>query len=187
MKKISIISSSIRDERASHRVALFFENYIRTNELAHVEILDLLDYNFPLFQERLKYQKNPEPKSMDFAEKINHADGVIIVTPEYNGGYPASLKNAIDLLTSEWVRKPVAIATVSSGSFGGNQVMLELQFVMWKIGALVSPYMFPVPKVKEHYMADGEPVDAEAINKRADHFVTELFHWINTCEIQPPR
>ena len=48
---------------------------------------------------------------LEFADKITKAVGVIIVTPEYNGGYPASLKNAIDLLYAERKRKPVALAT----------------------------------------------------------------------------
>ena len=92
MPHITIISSSIRTGRNSHRVALYFKNYLTENKLATVEILDLAAYNFPLFDERLRLQKNPSEGLLDFAEKIKAADGVIIVTPEYNGGYPASLK-----------------------------------------------------------------------------------------------
>ncbi|WP_371068370.1 NADPH-dependent FMN reductase, partial [Salmonella enterica] len=103
--------------RNSHRVALFFKNYIESNNLGSVEMLDLFEYQFPIFDERLKFQKNPSPSTIEFGEKIKAADGVIIVTPEYNGGYPASLKNVIDLLTDEWKRKPVAISTVSAGGF----------------------------------------------------------------------
>ncbi|MCJ7821057.1 MAG: NAD(P)H-dependent oxidoreductase, partial [Bacteroidales bacterium] len=127
MFKIVIISSSIRTGRASHRVALYLKSYSGEHGLADTEILDLDTYNFPLFDERLKYQKNPSLKALEYAEKIRAADGVIIVAPEYNGGYPASLKNAIDLLTVEWFKKPVAIATVSSGSFGGTQMVTSLQ------------------------------------------------------------
>ena len=93
MPHISIISSSVRNGRNSHRVALYFRNYLNDNKLATSEILDLFDYNFPLFEERLQYQVSPSDGAKDFADKINASDGVIIVTPEYNGGYPASIKN----------------------------------------------------------------------------------------------
>ena len=97
MPHISIISSSVRTGRNSHRVALYFKNYLESNKFATAEILDLNTYNFPLFDERLRFQKKPSAAMLDFAEKIKFADGVLMVTPEYNGGYPASLKNVIDL------------------------------------------------------------------------------------------
>jgi len=70
--------------------------------------------------------KDPTAAVLEFADKISNAVGVIIVTPEYNSGYPASLKNAMDLLYAEWRRKPVALATVSNGQFGGAQVTTSL-------------------------------------------------------------
>jgi NAD(P)H-dependent FMN reductase len=146
MPHIAIISSSVRTGRQSHRVALYFKNYLETNDIATAEILDLKEYKFPLFEERLKYQKNPAPITLEFAAKIKSADGIIIVTPEYNGGYPPSLKNIIDLLYDEWHRKPVAISTVSDGSFGGTQVITSLQFSLWKIRAWTVPAMFPYRK-----------------------------------------
>lgn len=175
MKKIVIISASVRENRASHRIALFFKNFIEQNLHHQVEILDLEEFNFPIFEERLKYQKNPSQGALKFADKVIKADGVIIVTPEYNGGYPASLKNVIDLLTGEWKRKPVAITTVSNGNFGGSQVLQQLQFVLWKIGATVVSAMFPVPKVNENYEENGTPTDSEASYKRAGIFIQELF------------
>jgi NAD(P)H-dependent FMN reductase len=174
MPHIAIISSSVRTGRQSHRVALYFKNYIETNDNATAEILDLKEYKFPLFDERLKYQKNPAPATLEFASKIKSADGIIIVTPEYNGGYPPSLKNIIDLLYDEWHRKPVAISTVSDGSFGGTQVITSLQFSLWKIRAWTVPAMFPVPKVQDAFAEDGIPADKTATDKRAAHFINEL-------------
>jgi NAD(P)H-dependent FMN reductase len=171
---ISIISASVREGRNSHRVALFFKKYIEDNSLATVEILDLQAYQFPVFDERLRLQKNPLPKTLEFAEKIKTSDGVLIVTPEYNGGYPASLKNVTDLLYDEWRRKPIAISTVSDGVFGGTQVITSLQFSLWKIRAWTVPAMFPVPKVQEAFDINGIPTDAEAIHKRAHGFLSEL-------------
>lgn len=161
MPHIIILSASIRNGRKSHRVALYFKKYLEENKLATATIADLNEYRFPLFNERLKFQPNPTADVIAFANDIRSADGVIIVTPEYNGGYPASLKNVIDLLYEEWQRKPVAISTVSDGVFGGTQVITSLQFTLWKIRAwtvrLNSPFrkwtnflirtaMRPIPK-----------------------------------------
>jgi len=172
--KIAIISASVRIGRNSHRIALFFKNYIEANKLATVDLLDLKEYQFPIFEERLKALKNPPTEVVQFAEKIKAADGVIIVTPEYNGGYPASLKNVIDLLYQEWKRKPIALATASTGQFGGAQVTTSLVFTLWKIGAWVVPAMYPGPKVQEAYDEHGTPADIEATEKRAKRFVDEL-------------
>ena len=172
--KIAIISASVRIGRKSHRVALFFKNYIETNNLASVDLLDLNEYKFPIFEERLRNIKDPTAAMLDFANKVRKADGVIIVTPEYNGGYPASLKNVIDLLYAEWRRKPVALATASNGQFGGAQVTTSLVFSLWKIGVWMVPAMFPGPKVQELYDENGVPVDKETTGKRAKTFIDEL-------------
>jgi NAD(P)H-dependent FMN reductase len=178
MIKISILSASVRIGRNSHRVALYFKKYLEENKLASVEILDLRKYNFPLFEEKLQLQKSPTADVIDFAEKVKSADGIIIVTPEYNGGYPASLKNIIDLLYSEWHHKPIAISTVSDGSFGGTQVITSLQFILWKMKAWTVPVMFPVPNVSNTFDENGDPADKQALEKRTSNFVNELLWYI---------
>lgn len=183
MYHIAIISSSVRIGRNSHRVALFFKDYLEKNNLATAEIIDLKEYNFPIFEERLSYLKDPLPAAVEFSEKIKSADGVIIVTPEYNGGYPPAIKNAIDLLYPEWYRKPVAISTASDGPFGGSQVITSLQFVLWKMRALTVPSMFPNPKVQELYDEEGNPVK-DSITKRADIFIGELIWYIRAVKSQ---
>lgn len=174
MSNIIILSSSVRVGRNSNRVAMYFKKYIEENKLAKAEIVDLNEYQFPVFNERLKFQTNPSAKTLEFAEKIKSADGVLIVTPEYNGGYPAALKNVVDLLYDEWHRKPTAIATVSNGGFGGTQVITSLQFSLWKMKAWTVPAMFPVPKVQEAFDEQGNATDKVATDKRADAFVKEL-------------
>ncbi|RYF98305.1 MAG: NAD(P)H-dependent oxidoreductase [Chitinophagaceae bacterium] len=178
MSKIAIISASVRKGRKSHSVALYFKNYLEKKQLAEANIIDLDSYNFPIFEERLRLIEKPTPEMLSFAKEITDADGVIIVTPEYNGGYPASLKNVIDLLYAEWKRKPIAIATVSAGPFGGSQVITSLQFTLWKIGALTVPAMFPVATVEKSFSEDGTPTDPEATDKRATNFINELLYWI---------
>ncbi|MDQ8006067.1 MAG: NAD(P)H-dependent oxidoreductase [Pedobacter sp.] len=178
MPKIAIISASVRKGRKSHSVALFFQKYLAQKQLAETEIIDLDAFDFPIFEERLRLIENPTEEMLQLAKTITAVDGVIIVTPEYNGGYPASLKNVIDLLYAEWKRKPIAIATVSAGPFGGSQVITSLQFILWKIGALPVPAMFPVAAVEKSFSEDGTPTDREASDKRANVFVNELLYWI---------
>jgi len=174
MPLISIISSSVRTGRNSNRVALHFKNYLLDNDIAETEIIDLKEYDFPIFHEKLILQKNPSAKLLEFGKKIKSSDGIIIVTPEYNGGYPASLKNAIDVLYEEWHRKPIAIATVSAGVFGGSQVITALQFSLWKIRAWTVPATFLVPNVEDEYNQSGVATDVDEVNKNSKVFIDEL-------------
>ena len=174
MPHIAIISASVRLKRNSHRVALYLKRFLEEGKLATADILDLAEYNFPVFNERLRLQPSPDAHVMIFADKIKTADGVIIVTPEYNGGYPASLKNVIDLLYDEWRRKPVAFATVSAGSFGGMNVITSLQYTLWKMQAWTVPALYPVPKVKEAFDEQGNPSDKVVTDKRTTRFIDEL-------------
>ena len=174
MPRISIISASVRTGRNSHRVALYFEKYLKENNLAETEMIDLMEYNFPVFEERLQFQASPLPQTLEFAKKIKDSEGIIIVTPEYNGGYPASLKNVIDLLLVEWRHKPIAIATVSSGPFAGTQALISLQFTLWKIKAWTITEMFSVAKVQDNYEENGDATNKEATDKIAAPFIKEL-------------
>ena len=174
---IAIISASVRKQRRSHRLALFFQNYILENQLGSVDLLDLNEYKFPIFEDRLSAMTHPPALALEFAAKIKNAEGVIIVTPEYNGGYPASLKNVIDLLYSEWKRKPVALVTASNGQFGGAQVTTSLIFSLWKLGVCLVPAMYPGPKVQEAYSESGIPTDKENTGRRAKLFLEEL-NWM---------
>ncbi|MDB5272568.1 MAG: putative flavoprotein [Chitinophagaceae bacterium] len=184
MSHIALISASVRTGRVSHRVALYLQKYIAEQTMFTTEILDLNHYQFPLFDERLQYQKNPSAQVLEFAGKVMKADGVIIVTPEYNGGYPASLKNVIDLLYKEWHHKPLAIATCSDGPFGGTQVITSLAFSFWKIGAWLVPGKFQASKIKETYTESGEATNKEASDKAAAGFLKELLWAMNLSRKQ---
>jgi len=174
MPHISILSSSVRTGRKSHNVALYFQQYLKENNLATTEMLDLKEYNFPIFDGTLKTLIDPAENVLEFAAKIKSSDGIIIITPEYNGGYPASLKNAIDLLYDEWKHKPIGIVTVSSGPFGGSQALVSLQFTFWKMMAWTIPAMFSVPTVDKSFDENGKPMDKLNSDKLAAVFMQEL-------------
>lgn len=175
MFHIVILSSSIRLNRNSHRAALYFQKYLEDHKLASVEIIDLKEKNFPLFDERLAYHPHPTEEMLVFSEQIKKADGVLIVTPEYNGGYPGALKNAIDLLYDEWYKKPIAIATASDGVFGGTQVITSLLFTLWKIRAWVLPVRYPISRVQDAFDENGIPTDKESQDKHTKTFLNEFF------------
>ena len=181
MHTISIISASVRTGRKSNRVSTYFKNYIDENKIGIPEIIDLNNYQFPIFSERLKNLVAPSPGVLEFSDKIKKANAVLIVTPEYNGGYPAALKNVVDLLYDEWFHKPIGFITVSAGPFGGSQVITSLQFVLWKMKALTVPAMFPVSKVEESFDEDGKPTDKQGTDKRAAAFLKEVIWLMDAC------
>jgi NAD(P)H-dependent FMN reductase len=182
MYNITIISSSVRTGRKSHAVALYFQHYLNENRLANVEVLDLASYNFPIFEERLQNQTNPSLVSLEFKNKIISSDGVIIVSPEYNGSIPSSLKNSIDLLYEEWHRKPIAFSTVSSGNFGGLQALTHLQFIFWKLRAWTFTANFPVSKVQEKFNDFGVATNKKETDEFAEIFIEEFFNCIESSQ-----
>ncbi len=174
MENICIISSSIRKERFSHRAAIYLSGILKDKYNIEAEVLDLIKYKFPLFEERLKFLDSPTPETLDFAERVRKADGLILVVPEYNGGYPASIKNVIDLLTDEWRKKPVAFAVVSSGKFAGSQVIVSLQFTLWKIMALTVSPALRIADIETSIDENGVPADKNLMDKMASSTIKEL-------------
>ncbi len=172
-QKIVVISSSVREGRLSHRVAMFL------CRLLHGEMIDLKEYAFPLFDERLKYMGEPTPEVLDFARRIVEADGVVLVSPVYNASFPASLKNVVDLLVDEWVRKPVMVVSVTSGGNAPIATAQQLQALMLKLGARVAAPLYTVTRVGEDFGEDGTPADPERIGRYAEAPVEEFLWLIN--------
>ncbi len=133
MVRIAIILGSTRPGRNGEAVAKWvFENAKKRND-AEFELVDLKDYPLPLLDE-------PVPPSMgiyshehtkQWSRKIDSFDGFIFVTPEYNHGTSAALKNAIDFLYKEWNNK--AAGFVAYGSAGGVRAVENLRLVMGEL------------------------------------------------------
>lgn len=129
--KIQIIIGSIRPNRFGEKPAQWILQEARKHEGVEFELIDLKDHPLPMFAEptppgRLN-GNYPNELVAKWAKKVAEADGYILVTPEYNHGYPPSLKNALDHLYVEWVRKPVAF--VSYGGVGGARAVEQLRLV----------------------------------------------------------
>jgi NAD(P)H-dependent FMN reductase len=170
---IPIILGSTRRERQSLKVARFIHERMRRYEQIETEILDLLEYDFPIMEERLRLRDDPPPGLREFSEKIARADSLVIVTPEYNNGYPGVLKNALDYLLPEYHRKPIAIVTVSAGGFGGLNCLAQLRLVTLGMGAFPLPASLPVSRVQDSFDEDGNPKDP-SYEKRAKSFIAEV-------------
>lgn len=133
MLKVGIIVGSTRPGRKAAAVARWAHDILKSRKDAEFEIVDIDDYKLPLLDE-------PVPPSMGqyskahtktWAAKINSLDGFIFVTPEYNHGTSAALKNAIDFLFHEWNDK--AAGFIGYGSAGGVRAVENLRLVMGEI------------------------------------------------------
>jgi NAD(P)H-dependent FMN reductase len=170
---IPIIVGSTRRDRQSIKVARFVLKKIEQRPNVQTELLDLLEYNFPIMEERLHHRDDPPPRLQEFADKIERADSLVIVSPEYNNGYPGVLKNALDYLLPEYERKPFGIVTVSAGGFGGLTCLAQLRLVAIGMGAFPIPENLAVSRVHDSFKEDGTPNDP-VYDKRATAFLDEL-------------
>lgn len=176
-KKIAIISCSVRDGRLSHRVSLFLRDLLNAHEDVEVDLIDLREYDFPIFHERLPYMKEPTPDVLDFASRITDADGIAVVSPVYNTSYPAALKNVIDLLVDEWNLKPLLIGSVTAGATAGITTAQQLQALFLKMGARVAAPTFTIINVGSEFSMEGAPAEPQRVER---HFKTPVaeFMWL---------
>jgi NAD(P)H-dependent FMN reductase len=129
MLKLQIIIGSTRPGRNGEAVGKWAYEIAKKRKDIQTELVDLGDYDLPLFDEPISpaYAPITNENAKKWAAKINEADGYVFVTPEYNHGMPASLKNAVDFLFKEWNDK--AIGFVGYGSAGGARSIEQFRQV----------------------------------------------------------
>lgn len=128
---IPILLGTAREGRQSEKVANYAFEQTKAYGQFETELLDVRD-----FVGTAKTKAMPEESAKKWSEIMERADGLIIVAPEYNHGYPGELKLMLDQLYKEYNRKPVGICGVSGGSLGGARMaevlrilLIELQMV----------------------------------------------------------
>src|SRR5436190_1888192 len=173
MLSLPLIVGSTRRDRQSIKVAKYVFSRLQATPGVQTELLDLLELDFPIMEERLRFRDDPPPGLVEFARKIELADGIVIVTPEYNHGYPGVLKNALDYLLPEYERKPIGIVTVSAGGYGGINCLAQLRLVTLGMGAFPIPENLAVSRVQDSFKEDGTPNDP-SYEKRAAGFLDEI-------------
>jgi len=126
---IKVIVGSVREGRFADRGAKWIAEEVAKQEGVTVEVLDLIDYPMPFFNEAVSPSFKSEPYKNEvvakWTSKIGEGDAFIMVTPEYNRGTSGVLKNAIDWVYPEWNNKPVAF--LSYGSVGGARAVEQLR------------------------------------------------------------
>lgn len=136
--KIQILIGSTRQGRYSDKPAQWLLSELKKETQINAELVDLRDYSLPFFDEPMSPMRGngtySKPEVQKWAEKIRSADAYIIITPEYNHGYSAVLKNAIDHLYPEWNYKPVGF--LSYGSAGGARAVEQLRQVVIELKML---------------------------------------------------
>jgi NAD(P)H-dependent FMN reductase len=177
--KITIISSSTRTGRVSHRIALALAKQIE--KIGHqAAIIDLLELDLPRFEERYpKVEEKPE-KWEPTMELLLASDGLIFLTPEYNGSFSSGLKNFIDVFAKQGFReKPIAVATGSSGKQGGIRAAYQLQQVILSLFAFPLPRMLTVGEMQDKFNAEGELID-EDFRDSFEGFVNKFINFTAT-------
>lgn len=173
MPYIPVLLGSTRRDRQSPRAADFVLDRLRSRDGVTSELLDLLELDIPMMEERLQHLEDPSPGLVALARAIGRADGLVIVAPEYNHGYPGVLKNALDHLRAEYSRKPVGIVSVSAGGLGGIRCLEQLRLVVLGLGAVPIPAALSISRIQAAFDERGRPTDA-GMERRVDTFLDEL-------------
>ena len=128
---IQVILASIRRGRFGEKPAAWLMDRLSTRGDLSAELIDLRDHPLPIFDQPAPptrtLREYPNEEIARWGQTIDRADGYIVITPEYNHGYPASLKNALDYVFPELNRKPIAF--VGYGNVGGARAIEQLRLV----------------------------------------------------------
>lgn len=174
--KFVLINGSSRKGRKSIHVSRFIASLIEKQGNHSCDLLDVAEYKFPIMEERLRFLEELPEGMREFSDKLSAADGIIIVSPEYNGSYPGVLKNTLDYFKPEYEQKPMALVTVSEGRMGGANAMHHLQAWAIHVKGILSPYKLYVSRVDEKFNPDGQLIQGE-FAKSAELFLSH-FYWL---------
>lgn len=160
---VRLIVGSVRPIRVGDQLAEAIAPIVAEAADARVELVDLAELDLPLLDEpRMPamgdYQRE---HTKAWSRIVAESDAVVFVTPQYNGGYPAALKNAIDFLFHEWRGKPALI--VSYGGHGGGLSGAQLRGVLEFIGLELAGQNVELTLPRDGYDEGGRLRDAAAI------------------------
>jgi NAD(P)H-dependent FMN reductase len=164
---IPILLGTTRPKRRSYHAAKLVEKVGQGIEAIEVQLVDPADYNFP-------YDGNdPENKDPRYTELTARADAFFIVSPEYNHGYPGTLKRMLDSELKNYIHKPVAFAGVSDGIFGGARMIEALVNTVRELGLVATFSDVYFPQVQNTFDEQGN-LKEEAVIRRIERAYTEL-------------
>ena len=164
---IPVILGTPRQGRMSEHVARFVLGEVEKRAGVETELVDVRELNLPTTD------AGEGIKDARFSSLCQRADALVIVTPEYNHGYPGLLKHALDTNLKEYVHKAVGVCGVSAGGFGGTRVVENLLPVLRELGLVVIFWDGNFSQVGKIFDESGALVDQSYV-KRVDKFLKEL-------------
>jgi NAD(P)H-dependent FMN reductase len=175
MPTLTVVIGSTRPGRAGLPIAEWFTDRARSHGGFDVEVADLAEINLPMFDEpnhpRLRQYAHQHTK--DWSAVVDRADAVVFVTPEYNYGYPASVKNAIDYLHEEWRDKPVGFVSYG-GIAAGTRAVQQLKQVVTTLRMVPVVESVNIPFHAQFIDENGEVQANEVMEQAAGAMLDEL-------------
>jgi NAD(P)H-dependent FMN reductase len=175
MPTLSVIIGSTRPGRAGLPIAEWFIARARDHGAFDIHVADLAALDLPLLDEpnhpRLRRYLHQHTKS--WSETVDAADAFVIVTPEYNYGYPAAVKNAIDYLHEEWKYKPVGFVSYG-GVAAGTRAVQQLKQVVTTLKMFPVFESVSIPFHTQFIDEDGRVQANEVMEQAADAMLGEL-------------
>lgn len=171
---LPIILGTTRKERKSEHVAKWLLSEMQERGDIETQLFDVRDFDIP----RDNYGTELAADFPEWRDAIIRADGLVIVTPEYNHGYPGTLKSVLDLLLKEYIHKAVAFVGVSAGPWGGTRVIESMIPMVRERGLSPTFTDLNFPSVGKTFDDEGKLLD-DAYNARAVAFLNEIV-WMAT-------
>lgn len=177
MPTLTIIIASTRPGRAGLPIGTWFAERARAHGGFDVEVVDLDELALPFLDEphhpRLRRYVHQHTK--DWSATVERSDAFAFVTPEYNHGYPATLKNALDFLHEEWQHKPVGFVSYG-GVAAGTRAVQQLKPVVTQLGMTPVPEAVSIP-FHTQVVDDGLVQANEVMEQSADTMLDALARW----------
>jgi len=170
---IPLILGTNRQDRASEAAAKWIFAKMQERNEIDCTFFDVRDFLLP----HDDYGTGVADRFPEWRTAIIRADGLVIVTPEYNHGYPGVLKSVLDLLLKEYIHKAVAFAGVSAGPWGGTRVIEAMLPVARELGLAVTFTDLNFTQASAKFGPGGELLD-QAYEKRVVGFLDELI-WMS--------
>jgi NAD(P)H-dependent FMN reductase len=168
---IPLILGTARQGRQSEHVARFVSEQTKKRPGVETELVDVRALPMRLDD------AGEQMKDAAFSSTIERCDGLIIITPEYNHGYPGLLKHALDMNLKEYIHKAVGICGVSAGPFGGARAIENLLPVMRELGLVTIFEDVNFGNVGHLFDEQGSLIDQNYV-RRVDKFLDELI-WMS--------
>ncbi len=174
--RIAILTGSVRPARKSHKVAYYLKEQLEERNTV-TDLIDMRNNPLPIFGSETDTDRQSEFETTirNISDRLQNADAIIFVTPEYHGSFSGVLKNTLEYFWSEFSKKPIGVATASSGKMGGINASSQLQHVVLSLGAYPVPLKLLVPGIDNAFDESNKPRN-EQLKKSVNKFLNE-FLW----------